>query len=104
AVLGEAMVGHESLVALDKDSFEFVPFDPVRALPAPGEIGRLVDAVVEWTGESKVLCQRLLHALAVVRLIGGKDRADQVLPVSHRPLLRPERATRVPLSRRPGLH
>src|SRR6476469_10149207 len=75
---GGAFVGDEGLVSLDEDSLEFVPLDPVGVAPAAREIGGLVDRVVIRTGEVKIIVQRVLDGLAVIRHVGRKDGADDL--------------------------
>jgi hypothetical protein len=76
AALGHAFIGHKRFVALDKDSLQFVPFDPVAVAPAALKIGRLVDPVVIGTGKTEVVGERVLDGLAVIRAIGGKKSAE----------------------------
>src|SRR6185312_13496250 len=78
AILGDTSVGHESLVTLHEDSFEFMPLDPVAAAPASDEVFGLVDRIVVRAGEVEMLRHPILHRVAVTRQIGGKQGADDV--------------------------
>src|SRR5829696_8809268 len=57
SALGDATVGYEGFIALDENSLQFVPLDPVAALPAAVEIGRLVDRIVVGTGEAEIVAE-----------------------------------------------
>jgi hypothetical protein len=74
AALGHTPVGHKGPFSFVKDSFQFLPLDPVADAPAPREIGRLVDLVIIGTGEAEIPGKRILDSRAVVRQIGGKKR------------------------------
>ena len=77
-VLGHALIGDEGGIAIDKNPLEVLPLDPAGIPPAFREIGRLVDAVVERTGEAEILGQGILDTLAIVGAVSGKNAADQV--------------------------
>src|SRR5207244_12494047 len=77
----EAAVGYEDSITVDETLLQLLPLDPVAALPAPLEIGRLVDIVVVGTGEAKTFAERVLDERAIVGEIGCKDPADHLCPV-----------------------
>src|ERR1700730_13792988 len=78
SVFGQAFVGHKGLIAVDKNSFDFMSLDPVAVAPAPREIRRVVDRVVIRAGEAEIISERVFHGLTVVIDIGGKDGADDL--------------------------
>src|SRR5258708_11959378 len=69
--LGQAFIGDKSLVAFDQDFFELMPLDPVGDAPAARKIRRLVDLVIIWPGEAKVVSERIFYRLAVVRQVAA---------------------------------
>jgi len=78
SVPGRALIGHKGRIAFDQNPFEILPFDPVAGLPAPREIGRLVDAVVIGTGETEIVGEGRFDGLAIVRPVGRKQGADDL--------------------------
>src|SRR6266849_5049036 len=64
AALGHASVGHKSLIALNDDSFQLMPFNPVGDAPAASKIGSLVDLVVIRAGETEIASEGLFDGLA----------------------------------------
>src|SRR4051794_23782938 len=79
--LGDATVGHEGFITFDKNSLQFVAFDPVAVVPAAFEIIRLVDRVIVGTGEAEIVAERVLDKGAIVGEIGCEDPADRLCPV-----------------------
>src|SRR4030095_7522030 len=75
---GHASVGHKGLIALDQDSFEQMPFDPVDDTPAARKVSGLVDLVVIGARETEIVGERIFNGLAVVRQISSKQRADDL--------------------------
>src|SRR5258705_2101549 len=83
SAFGRAPVGHEGRVAVDKDSFQLMSLDPFGVLPATREIARLVDAIVVGAGETKVVGERILDGVTVVRHVRCKDRSDDIGLAGH---------------------
>lgn len=73
AVLGHATIGHESHIAIDGDTLKIMLRDPVGNTPAAGEIGPLVDPVVERARKGEIIRERVFDGLAVIAQIGCKQ-------------------------------
>ena len=53
SALGDATIGDKGVIAFDENLLQLVPLDPVAVLPAPLEIGGLVDVIVVGAGEAE---------------------------------------------------
>src|SRR6478736_2210745 len=76
AVLRHATIGHESRIAIDGDTLKIMLRDPVGDTPAAGEIGRLVDPVIERARKGEVVRERIFDGPAVIAQIGCKQVSD----------------------------
>ncbi|APG08684.1 hypothetical protein BKD09_10110 [Bradyrhizobium japonicum] len=81
AICPQTEIGDEGLVAPDENPLDVVPRDPAGVLPAALEIGRLVEVVVERTGEAEIVGQCVGDPLPVVAEIGCEEVSNQALAV-----------------------
>src|SRR5215208_7181770 len=72
AVGGGAAVGHERLVAFDKDALDILVAAGVAVGPATLKPGRLVDGVVVGAGEGEVVREQGLDDFAILVLVGAE--------------------------------
>jgi hypothetical protein len=78
AVVSGPLVANEGFVAFFEKLVDLKRFNVLAVRPAPLEIGRPIDVIVERTGEGEVVAQYVFYRLPIVCFVSGITAANQI--------------------------